>query len=274
MTVPTFETLEVAISGQVGTLEFARPSVLNAISTAMLVELSEAAAWFDATDVSVVVVSGAGRVFSAGADVQESIELVDHLSDDPSSTRPYDEARIGQQAALSVRAMDAITIAAAHGAVVGGAAVLLAACDLRVLGADTSITLPEIELGIPLSWGGIAALVQDLGPTRTKGLLLTGTPLDPAEALRSGFATMVVPEADVASAAHALATSIAGRSRLALRTIKRRINRIADAAALLDQDLGDADAYAEALRDPATLKAISAYLQPFRGKTTPSNGGH
>lgn len=273
MSTPTFATIDVSAHGRVGHLVLARPDALNAVSGTMIAELAAAAAWFDTTHASVVVVSGAGRVFSAGADVRESVDLLDHLDQDPTSSRPYEDAVAGQAAALAIRSMKAITIAAAHGTVVGGAAVLLAACDLRILGETTSILLPEIQLGIPLSWGGISALVQDLGPARTKRLLLTGAPLEPGEALRCGFAALVVPEAEVVQTAEELAATMATRPQNALREVKRRVNRIADAAALLDQDLGDATAYAEALRNPATLEAISDYLRPYRNNPPTTKEG-
>lgn len=273
MSTPTFTTIEVGVRGHVGQLVLARPGALNAVSGTMIAELASAAAWFDTTEASVVVVSGAGRVFSAGADVRESVGLLDHLEQDPTSERPYEEAVAGQATALAIRSMKAITIAAAHGTVVGGAAVLLAACDLRILGETTSIHLPEIQLGIPLSWGGISALVQDLGPARTKRLLLTGAPLEPGEALECGFAALIVPEAKVLRTAEELAAAMATRPQNALREIKRRVNRIADAAALIDQDLGDAAAYAAALRDPATLEAISTYLSPYRDNSPTTKEG-
>ena len=151
-----FETIKVEVDGAVGRLTLNRPERLNAIGASMLRELAEAARWFDTYhDLRVVIVSGAGRAFSAGADLKDS-PLGQSA---PASRRSWlarrEGGQLGLRAADALENMHAVTIAQVHGYAVGGGVVLMAVCDLRVVADDASFFIPEIELGIPLAWGGI-----------------------------------------------------------------------------------------------------------------------
>ena len=142
-----FSTLEVKVEGSIGSLWLNRPERLNALSTNVLQELAEAARWFDQQkDVRVVVVGGRGRAFSAGADLDGFPALGD------SGVREAADA--GRIMADALEGMRALTIARIQGWCVGGGLVLAAACDLRVATRSARFSIPEIDLGIPLAWGG------------------------------------------------------------------------------------------------------------------------
>ncbi|HEY6421576.1 MAG TPA: enoyl-CoA hydratase/isomerase family protein, partial [Candidatus Binataceae bacterium] len=160
-----FETIKVGVDGALGRLTLNRPERLNAIGATMLRELAEAARWFDTHhDLRVVIVSGAGRAFSAGADLKDS-PLAQSA---PTSRRSWlarrEGGQLGLRAADALENMHAVTIAQVHGYAVGGGVVLTAVCDLRVVADDASFFIPEVELGIPLAWGGIPRLVREIGP--------------------------------------------------------------------------------------------------------------
>lgn len=150
--VPDFSTLLVSAEGPIGRLTLNRPEKLNALSGELLNELILASKWFtDRSGVKVVLVSGAGRAFCAGADLTS----FSAAGSDPSEEERRDGADLGRRMADAVTGMRPMTVAAIQGHCVGGGLVLAAACDLRIAAEDTRFSIPEVDLGIPLAWGGI-----------------------------------------------------------------------------------------------------------------------
>ena len=198
-----FETIEVGAQGATGHITLNRPERLNALSRLTLQELARAARWFDEQRaVKVVVVSGRGRSFSAGFD------LNDFAHPDPDYSQ-RDVADIGRLMAEAITDMNALTIAAVHRHCVGGGLVLAASCDLRVAADSAVFSIPEVDLGIPLAWGGIPRLVREIGPAATKELVLTCRRFGPDEAKSLGFLNSVVPAAELEGTVAELAASLA-----------------------------------------------------------------
>lgn len=251
----TFETLEISVQGPLGQMTLARPDRLNALSRQTLQDLASAARWFDAQrDVKVVVVSGQGRSFSAGFD------LNDFATPDPNySVR--DTADIGRLMAEAVTNMNALTIAAIHGHCVGGGLVLAASCDLRVAATDAVFSIPEVDLGIPLAWGGIPRLVREIGPAATKELVLTCRRFGPDEAKALGFLNSVVSPDVLAATVHELATSLAAKPTYALRTTKQQVNAVTEEIAGTGRNAADADALVFATFDAESRAASAQYLK-------------
>lgn len=247
--------VHVEVTGPVGRLEIARPEKLNALSRRVLVELAAAARWFDErSDVKVVVVSGQGKSFSAGFD------LNDFSTPDPAfSTR--DTADLGRKMAEAVTDMRALTIAAIRGHCVGGGVVLAASCDIRVAASDAIFSIPEVDLGIPLAWGGIPRLVREIGPAATKELVLTCRRFGPDEAKALGLLNSVVPPEELASTVHSLAESLAAKPGYALRTTKQQVNAVTEEMAGTRRNAADADALVFATHDPESRHASARYLQ-------------
>lgn len=249
-----FECLEVTVDGTIGRLVLSRPDSLNALSRQTLRELAEAARWFDShRDVKVVVVSGAGRAFSAGFD------LNDFSQPDPEwSTR--DTADLGRVMAEAITDMRALTIAAIHGHCVGGGLVLAASCDLRVATSDVRFLIPEVDLGIPLAWGGIPRLVREIGPAATKELVLTCRPFGADEAKSLGFLNTIVAPAELSSHVDALAAELAAKPGYALRTTKQQVNAVTEEIAGTRRNASDADALVFATHDAESRAASAHYL--------------
>ena len=167
MPATTAIRVEVDGAGTIGRLTLARPEKLNTLSRAVLEELTAAATWFDGQpDVKVVVVTGAGRAFSAGFDLDDRTwaEL----------GAPERSTAVGRAMAEAIGGMRAVTIAAIRGHCIGGGVVLAAACDLRVASITATFRIPEVDLGIPLFWTGVPRLVREIGPALTKELVMTG----------------------------------------------------------------------------------------------------
>lgn len=249
-----FDTLEVTIEGSIGRLWLNRPERLNALSTRVLEELASAARWFDSqASVGVVVVGGRGRAFSAGADL-DSMPAIDDAG-------LRDAADAGRLMADALEGMRAMSIARIHGWCVGGGLVLAAACDLRVATDDARFSIPEIDLGIPLAWGGIPRLVREIGPALTRELVATCREFGPAEAKAAGFLNRVVPAPELDSTVEELAACIAAKPRLPVAATKRHVNAVTGQAYGTMRAWSDADSLIAALLDPDCGRAREAYVK-------------
>jgi enoyl-CoA hydratase/carnithine racemase len=258
-----FETLSVEFRGAIGELRLDRPEKLNALSIQTLEEIAAAARYFDEQrDVKVVVVSGAGRAFSAGADLAS----FSHALGDGSSKTTHEVAEIGRRMADSLEAMRALSIARIHGWCIGGGFVLASACDLRVASEDARFSIPEVDLGIPLTWGGIPRMVREIGPALTKELVLTCRPFDAEEARSMGFLNRVVPAEALDSEVHALATSLSRKASHALFSTKRHVNAITDQMVGTSRSWADADSMVAAFQDEECKQIRRDYLTAHTGK--------
>jgi enoyl-CoA hydratase/carnithine racemase len=246
--------LGLSIDGPVGRIELSRPARLNALGLALLEELTLAARRLDRVPgLKVVLVSGSGRGFSAGFDLDD---FAGALSEPPGS----EFCDLGRQAAEALAAMRQITIAAIHGPCVGGGLVLAMACDLRLAADDARFSIPEIELGIPLAWSGIPRLVREVGPAIAKELVLTSRPFDADEARRLGLLNAVVPARELAAEADTLAASLARRPALALQLTKRHADAVAEEAGTTAQSFRETHSFLAALQDPESRAAMVDYL--------------
>jgi len=211
-----FETLSAAIDEGIGRLTLNQPEKLNPLGIEALEEIIEATRWFDQHRVAVVIVTGAGdRAFSAGFDLRDFANNSDLGS--PSG------ADSGRRMAQAVEDMDAVTIAAVHGHCIGGAVVLTAACDLRVAASNTVFSIPEVDLGIPLAWGGIPRLTREIGPAMTRELVMTCRPFTADEAKSMGFINRVVGREQLMDEADTLAHSILKRPQSIIRITKKQV---------------------------------------------------
>ena len=175
-----------------------------------------------------------------------------------------DSADLGRQMADAIEAMAAVTVARLHGHCVGGAVVLAAACDLRVAAFDTSFSIPELELGIPLAWGGIPRLVREIGPAMTKELVMTCRPFSAAEAKDVGLVNRVVEADGLDEAVESLVASLLAKSGLTLRATKRHVDAVTSQMVGMVQSWADADSLVTAFADPESRQVAAAYLERVR----------
>lgn len=251
-----FEHIAVQIDDPVATITLDRPTKLNAITLTMLSELIEAAERISESDARTVVLSGTGTSFSGGMDI-ETFSTGALAQPDPDIR--YDAAKMGGQAAAALEAMPQIAIAALCGHVVGGGIVLAAACDLRIAEENTMFSIPEVDIGIPLAWGGIERLVREIGPAKTKELVLTCRPFSAEEAQHLGFVSSVVGQGEAIDAAMDMAETISSKSRFAVTTTKQHV------AEILKGDLSRDDALGlvAAVDDPAWVEHRDSYMEQF-----------
>src|SRR3954471_341094 len=189
--------VDVAVDGPVARLTLNRPGKLNALNEDVRRALADALGDLEERpDVRVLVLSGAGRAFSAGADLSST--AYPPLEGDWVTRRH----RTGTWQRL-LEQFDRIpqaTVARLHGHVVGGAALLAAACDLRVAADDVVLRIPELAIGIPLTWAGIPLLVREVGLPLTRDWVMTCRSVPAEELLRSGYVQRLVPAGDLDAA--------------------------------------------------------------------------
>jgi enoyl-CoA hydratase/carnithine racemase len=255
-----FHTLKTTADGAVGELLLNRPDKLNALSRELLSELIDAAAWFDARErVKVVVVRGAGRAFSAGADIGSIGQAGGEIPEGDETARRH-AMDLGRRMADAVAGMRALTVAAIHGHCVGGAVVLASACDLRIAAEGTRFSIPEVDLGIPLTWSGIPRLVREIGPALTKELVLTCRPFDAREAHAMRFVNQVVPEGDLDAAVESLVVKLAAQPAYSLVVTKQHVNAVAEESGSTAASDREVELLTTALRDRESLETMARYL--------------
>lgn len=156
--------------------------------------------------------------------------------------------------------MRAVTIARIHGHCVGGGVVLAAACDLRVAAADTTFSIPELALGIPLAWGGIPRLVRELGPAMTRELVMTARPFGAAEAKGLGFLNRVVAPGELDDEVDQLVDTLSARPARLLASTKRHVAAVLEGMSAPAQAFRDVDALEAAFADPECQAAMAEYM--------------
>ena len=201
----------------VATITLYRPARMNAFTPTIRKELIELFAEADKDDaVRVVVVTGAGSVFCAGADLSAGGSTFDR-----SKTTAIGEHRDGGgQVTLAIFKCRKPVIAAINGYAMGGGLELALACDIRVASENARMGLPEVSLGIIPGTGGPVRLPRLVPKGIAMQMLLTGEPIDAQEAYRIGLVNKVVPEGQAVAAAEEIANKIIKNGPLAVMLVK------------------------------------------------------
>jgi len=247
----------IARAAGIAIVTLKRPHRLNPLARQTLHDLRAAAlALRTDTCVHAVILTG-DPVFSAGADLKDP---ANGARDAASLLDRRELLRAGPDACDAWEALDQVTIAAIEGFAIGGGVALAVACDFRVMGASAYLRLPEIPLGMNMSWHSVPRLVALGGPAATKRLTLFGDNLPAAAALAAGFADEIVPDGKVLDAAMALAAKAAALPPVAARIAKRAIT--AAAAALHGATAyADLDQFALTQASADAREAVTAFLE-------------
>jgi enoyl-CoA hydratase len=220
----SYETLLLAVEGQVATITLNRPKVLNALNAAMIHELEEVfTKLVDDAAVRVALLRGAGgKAFAAGADIGE-LAAADASSGELLAGR-------AQRVFRRIETLGKPVIACIDGFALGGGCELAMACTLRLANEAARLGQPEIKLGLIPGYGGTQRLPRLVGQGAALKMLLTGAMVDAAEALRIGLVDeLVAGDSDALMIrAGELATLIAGMPPLAVAAAIEAVGRGAD----------------------------------------------
>jgi enoyl-CoA hydratase/carnithine racemase len=247
--------VDVSRDGDVAVVTLSRPEKLNAISTAVEHELAAVLESETVRTSRALVLAGAGRAFSAGADIAEFADR------DPAAIMAYyrETGAVYERFAR----VPLPTFAAIHGYCLGGALELALAADFRIADESAVFGLPEVGFGILPSSGGTHRLVRLLGSARAKEVALLLERLDAREAHRLGLVTEVAPEGRALERAVELAARLATLPPLAVSVTKEAIDALAEApreAALLVERLG----YAALAQTDEAGDAVDAFARRSR----------
>lgn len=219
--------LTLAIDGRKAVVRLNRPLARNALSIALMRELLHVARELgERTDLDVVLLAGDDSCFSAGADLRDAGRWGDGES---SLVERREIASLGYRMARAWEQMQPVTIAAIEGYAVGGGLALVLACDWRVMAEDAFVSLPEIALGIPLTWGTLARLTALVGPARAKRLTMLCERIAARDALEMGLVDELAPKGGALAAAHALADRVLAMPSASVRMSKETIDACATA---------------------------------------------
>ena len=210
--------LKVTTGGGLATITFAREKGLNILSSAVLDELGEAWAGLEKEGAArVCILCGAGKVFLAGADIKEMAAL------DPPGAVQF--AARGQRVFQALEDSPIVSIAALHGAALGGGCELALACDIRLAAEGLKIGQPEVNLGLIPGFGGSQRLPRVVGLGNALQLILEGAPVDARRALQTCLVTKVVPPEALLDEAQKLARTLLAKGPEALKTAKCLVHR-------------------------------------------------
>lgn len=216
------------------TITLNRPEKLNAINFRMHAELQRACAELaDDAEARIVILTGEGRAFSAGADLgaRSNAASPAPLAAATGSPSPLEErirTSAGNRTCAALEGLDQVTIGAVNGLAIGGAVVFLACLDIRLASESAWFSIPEVDLDIPLTWNALPRLMRELGPARTKELVMTCDRFSSDQALEWGFINHRVRDIELLSAARALAKKLLEKDAISLALTKTTCNALAE----------------------------------------------
>ena len=221
-----FENVIVENDGAIGVVTLNRPQALNALSYALVKDLSLAMQELDRDkEVRVIIVTGGKKVFAAGADIKEMADR-----------GPFDERiheRLGYRD--QINKITKPVIAAVSGFALGGGCELAMSCDIIIASETARFGQPEVNLGIIPGSGGTQRLTHLVGKHRAMELVLTGDIINAADAERFGLINRVVPVELLLEEAKSVAKKIAAKPALAIKEAKEAVLKAANTS--LDEGL-------------------------------------
>lgn len=217
--MPEYANLLVDVSDRIATVTVNRPEKLNPLNRATVQALNDCFADLAANhDIGAIIVTGAGeKAFVAGADLNQ----VDGLT----ALEGRDWGRLGQAVFNRIETMEKPVIAALNGYALGGGLELAMACHIRVASERAKLGQPEVKLGIVPGYGGTQRLPRLVGKGRALEMLLTGEPIDAAEAHRIGLVNHVVAPDRLLTQCREIAAKILRNGPVAVALILQVVNR-------------------------------------------------
>jgi len=248
-----FKNIIVEIKDRLGIIKMNRPDAMNALNNQTLQELNEAITYLGQSDqVKVIIVTGEGKAFVAGADIAEMKDM------------SGDEARAfsqkGQKVFDLIAKLEKPVIAAVNGFALGGGCELALACDIRIASDKAKLGQPEVNLGVIPGFAGTQRLSRLVGTAKAKELIFTGDMVDAQTAYSIGLVNQVVPLDQLINVCMDLANKIASKGPTAVKSAKKLINHAIEAR--LDEGSAyEARDFAECFATGEAKEGMSAFLE-------------
>ena len=248
-----YNTLLLEIVNNVALLKVNRPQALNALNQEVLFELLAAFQSLEKDDnVRVIILTGEGKAFVAGADIKEMVSLT------AQEARRF--SKIGHTVMETMGSIGKPIIAAVNGFALGGGMELALGCDFIYASDDAKFGQPEINLGIIPGFGGTQRLARLIGKAQAKELIYTGQMIGAQEAKELGIVNKVFPAGDLLAAAQKAASTIASKGAWTLRLAKSAIEAGFD----LDIKSGcqiEGDSFGLCFSHPDQKEGMTAFLE-------------
>ncbi len=249
-----YQTLNLELSGAIATLTLNRPEKRNAISAQSMTELLSAFSEVEANSARVLIVTGAGKAFCSGMDLDELKST--------SSQSPIEDMEESRRIARFYRriwSFPKLTITAVNGPAIGGGCGIATLCDFTLSAPQATFGYPEVRIGFMPAIVAVF-LARQIGEKHARDLLLTGRIIDAAEAHRLGLITQIAPAQDLMSAARALADSLLASSPASVLQTKKMLCDFA--APQLDRELELATAAGAQIRSTADFReGLASFLE-------------
>lgn len=253
--------VEIKHDGHVGFLTINRPDKLNALSREVLMDLRTGVAELGSRhDVRVVILTGAGKAFVAGADIAAMTRMT------PAEAREF--ASLGHEVFDALETMSCPVIAAVNGFALGGGCELALACDFIYASSKAKFGQPEVSLGVIPGFGGTQRLPRRVGPALARELVFTGKMIGADDALRIGLVNAVFDPEDLLAQATQTAEEIASKGPLAVAASKRVIRDGMDRP-LPDANALERNAFGTCFETGDQREGMAAFLE----KRSPSFEG-
>ncbi len=230
-----------------------RPPV-NAINLQVIEQLEETLTSYEEDkNTKVVIITGNGRCFSAGADIKSFLEQDPDSPEIPLIRKANDLLNF-------IESYPKVVIAAVNGICLGGGNELALACDLRIASQNAIFGQPEIKLGLLPGWGGIQRLTRLLGKARALEMCLIGEPLNADRALQIGLVNEVVSPEGLIDRSLEISQKLSSLPNLAVNLIKQRVHKgtgVSQGQAIREDEW----AFQELLSSPYGQEGIKAFLE-------------
>lgn len=258
MAFKEYEHILVSVEDRVATVELNRKDKRNALSAAHMEELTDVALELNRNvHIAAAILTGGESFFSAGADLTDprmreraKLTKLEHRH----------ALRIGPDMCDAWEAVEAYTIAAIEGFCIGGGAALALGCDRRIIGKSGYLRLPEIPLGMNMSWHSIPRIVSLVGAARAKEFVIFGEPLSAQDAEQWGMVEDVTDDGGTLACAQSWANKVRKLPPIPVRMSKESINGAANALHQATTFM-DRDQYFLASLTDDSSEAIRAFLE-------------
>ena len=250
--------------GRIAVVRFDRGDGINALSPEALRQLTNAARSFeDDGATSVVVLTGSAKAFCAGFHLKDA-EGRSRNTVDIGALRRH--LKLGPRLSRAWQEMEQITIGAVEGYCIGGGVALAVALDFRVMARDAHMRVPEIGLGMNMSWQSVPRMLHLIGPARTKqAVILADQRISATEAYDWGLVEELADPGKALDAAMTLAAKVAAQPPLSVAMTKLTVNRLTSALDDLASHM-DVDQFALASMTEDHKEGVAAFLERRRPK--------
>ena len=208
-----------SITPQISVIKINKPQTLNALSSSLLEDLSSSVERLEADDnLRVVIFTGEGKAFVAGADISEMIDM--------SAEQAGKYSMLGAKLFQKIETLNKVTIAAINGFALGGGCELAMACDMRIASEKAKFGQPEVGLGITPGFSGIRRMMELVGEAKAKEYIFSGRMFDAHEAEKIGLVNKVVIADSLMEECQKVAEELASKSFNAIITSKKVMNAL------------------------------------------------